>query len=144
MNDLLPAIDADSAPFFEGCREGVLRMQQCAQTGRLIFPPRPLSPWAPRAKPVWTDVSGRGTIWSFVVPHPPLLPPFAELAPYNVILVALAEDPTVRLTGNLIRHESDPIDSVDPSEIEIGAAVRVVFERMTDEISLPRWVLDPG
>jgi uncharacterized OB-fold protein len=71
---MLPAIDADAAPFFEGCREGVLRMQQCAETGRLIFPPRPMSPWAPHATPVWTAVSGRGTIWSFAVPHPPLLP----------------------------------------------------------------------
>jgi len=140
---LLPVIDEDSAPFFAGCREGVLRMQQCAETGRLIFPPRPLSPFAPRVPPIWTDVSGRGTIWSFVVPHPPLLPPFAELAPYNVILVSLAEDPRVRLTGNLIRRAGDPIDSVDPAEIEIGARVRVVFERVNDELSLPRWVLDP-
>lgn len=143
MNGLLPPIDADSAPFFEGCRRGVLRMQQCAQTGRLIFPPRPLSPFAPRVQPVWTDVSGRGTIWSFVVPHPPLLPPFDALAPYNVILVALAEDPTVRLTGNLIRREGAAIDSVDPSEIEIDSPVRAVFERVSDALSLPRWVLDP-
>lgn len=142
MNDPLPPGDEDAAPFFEGCRRGVLRMQQCAQTGRLIFPPRPLSPWAPRVKPVWTDVSGRGSIWSFVVPHPPLLPPFDALAPYNVILVALAEDPTVRLTGNLVRRAGDPIDSVDPATIEIGAAVRVVFERVSEALSLPRWVLD--
>jgi uncharacterized OB-fold protein len=143
VNGLLPPIDADSAPFFEGCRQGVLRMQQCGQTGRLIFPPRPLSPFAPRVPPVWTDVSGRGTIWSFVVPHPPLLPPFDALAPYNVILVALLEDPTVRLTGNLIRREGAAINSVDPSELEIGAPVRVVFERVSQSLSLPRWLLDP-
>ena len=144
MSALHPPIDEDCAPFFEGCREGVLRMQQCAQTGRLIFPPRPFSPWAPRVEPVWIDVSGRGTIWSFVVPHPPLLEPFADLAPYNVILVALAEDPVVRLAGNLIGAEGDRIDSVDPDTIEIGAGVRVVFERVNEELSLPRWVLDRG
>jgi len=140
---LLPPIDEDSAPFFEGCRHGELRMQQCAETGRLIFPPRPVSPWAPRTAPVWTRVSGRGTIWSFVVPHPPLLPPFAELAPYNVILVALDEDPRVRLTGNLLPAEGAAIDALDPSTIEIGAPVRAVFERLTDEITLPRWLLAP-
>jgi uncharacterized OB-fold protein len=135
-------MDAHSAPFFEGCRAGELRMQQCAETGRLIFPPRPLSPWAPHAKPTWTRVSGGGTIWSFVVPHPPLLPPFSELAPYNVILVALDEDPRVRLVGNLLPREGAGIDAFLPSAVPIGARVRVVFEAVSDEITLPRWVLD--
>lgn len=141
MSDLrIPPFDEHSAPFFEGCRRGELRMQQCAETGRLIFPPRPLSPFAPRVTPVWIRVSGHGTIWSFVVPHPPLLPPFQELAPYNVILVALEEDPTVRLVGNLLPAEGARIDALDPATIEIGTPVRAVFERVSDEITLPRWV----
>jgi uncharacterized OB-fold protein len=138
---LVPPIDAHAAPFFEGCRRGELRMQQCSATGRLIFPPRPLSPWAPRAKPTWTRVSGRGTIWSFVVPHPPLLAPFDALAPYNVILVALDEDPTVRLVGNLLPGAGARIGDFDPAAIRIGARVRAVFERVSDDITLPRWVL---
>ncbi len=138
---LLPQIDEDSAPFFEGARRGELRIQRCSETGRLIFPPRPISPWAPTAVPVWTTVSGRGTIWSYVVPHPPLLPQFGEIAPYNVILVALEEDPMIRLVGNLVARAGGPINEVDPSAIEIGSAVRVVFERIDDTISLPRWVL---
>ena len=143
MSDLLhPPEDPHAAPFFEGCRAGELRMQQCAETGRLIFPPRPLSPFAPRTRPTWTTVSGRGTIWSFVVPHPPLLPPFTELAPYNVIAVALAEDPSVRLIGNLLPEEGAAIDALDPATIEIGAPVRAVFERVNDALTLPRWVLD--
>ena len=138
----LPPIDEHSAPFFEGCRAGELRMQQCAETGRLIFPPRPMSPFAPHVTPAWTPVSGRGTIWSFVVPHRPLLPPFQDLAPYNVILVALEEDPTVRLTGNLLPAEGAAINELDPATIEIGARVRAVFEHLSDEVTLPRWVLD--
>jgi uncharacterized OB-fold protein len=138
---MLPAIDADAAPFFEGCREGVLRMQQCAETGRLIFPPRPMSPWAPHATPVWTAVSGRGTIWSFAVPHPPLLPPFQDLAPYVVVAVALEEDPSVRLIGNLLAREGDPIEALRPEQVAIGAPVRAVFEPISAEVTLPRWVL---
>ena len=138
---LLPPIDQDSAPFWEGALRGELRLQKCGETGRLIFPPRPLSPWGPRTPPVWTTVSGRGTIWSFAVPHPPLLSPFSELAPYNVIVVALDEDPTIRLVGNLLVEAGGEIDEVDPAEIEIGANVRVVFEKLTEQIALPRWVL---
>ena len=137
---LLPAVDEVNEPFWEGARCGELRVQQCAETGRLIFPPRAMSPWSPHTEPTWTRVSGRGTIWSFVVPHPPLLPQFAALAPYNVILVALDEDPRVRLVGNLVTSAGGAIDEVDPRSIEIGAPVRVVFERVSDEFQLPRWV----
>ncbi len=139
---LLPAVDEVNEPFWEGARRGELRVQQCAETGRLIFPPRPMSPWSPHTEPTWTRVSGRGTIWSFVVPHPPLLPQFAALAPYNVILVALDEDPRVRLVGNLVTSAGGAINEVDPRSIEIGAPVRVVFERVSDEFRLPRWVPD--
>ena len=138
----LPPSDPDSAPFFAGCREGVLRIQQCAETGRLIFPPRPMSPFAPHVAPTWTTVSGRGSIWSFVVPHPPLVPPFSELAPYLVIAVALDEDPTVRLIGNLVTRAGAPIDEIGADAVQIGARVRAVFESLDERVTLPRWVLE--
>lgn len=141
VSQLLPEIDDDNRPFWEGTRSGELRVQRCGETGRLIFPPRPMSPWAPHTPPIWTRVSGRGRIWSFVVPHPPLLPQFSELAPYNVVLVALDEDPSIRLVGNLVAREGGAINEVDPATIEIGAAVRAVFERVSDDVALPRWVL---
>ena len=139
---LLPPVNDENAPFWEGARNGELRLQQCAETARLIFPPRALSPWAPHAEPVWTRVSGRGTLWSFAVPHPPLLPQFVELAPYNVIIVALEEDPSIRLVGNLVTSETGAINEIDPATIEIGTPVRVVFQRISDEIYLPRWMLN--
>ena len=138
---LLPWIDDDARPFWEGTLRGELRIPRCAATGRLFFPPRPTSPWSPRVPPGWAAVSGRGTLWSFVVPHPPLLPEFAALAPYNVIVVALDEDPTIRLVGNLVPREGGAINEVDPATIRIGAPVRVVFEHVNDEVALPRWVL---
>jgi uncharacterized protein len=137
----IPPTDPDAAPFFEGCREGVLRIQQCAETGRLIFPPRPMSPFAPHVTPTWTTVSGRGTIWSFVVPHPPLLAPFSDLAPYVVIAVALDEDPCVRLIGNLVSGVGGPINQFGADAVTIGARVHAVFERIDDQVTLPRWVL---
>jgi len=140
---LLPAITAENAPFFEAARRGELVVQRCPGTARLLFPPRLRSPYAPAAaEPLtWVRVSGRGTIWSFAVPHPPLLPYFAERAPYAVILVALDEDPRVRLVGNLLPSAEGDIDAVDPAAIEIGAAVEVVFQHLDDHIALPQWVL---
>jgi uncharacterized OB-fold protein len=137
---LLPPIDSDALPFFEGARCGELRIQQCAETRRLIFPPRSMSPWAPHVEPTWTTVSGRGVIWSFVIPHPPLLPWYAARAPYNVIVVALEEDATVRLVGNLLDAADGDSDAFDAASIEIGTPVRVVFQAVSEDISLPFWV----
>lgn len=139
---LLPPLVPEIAPFFEGTRVGELRVQRCVDTGRLIFPPRATSPWGRHAAPEWVAVSGRGTIWSVVVPHPPLLPQFAAVAPYNVILVELDEDRTIRLVGNLVREAGAALDSIDPHSVEIGARVRVVFDPVTEEIHLPRWVFE--
>jgi uncharacterized OB-fold protein len=84
-------------------------------------------------------MSGRGTIWSFIVPHPPLLPAYQELAPYNVIVVALEEDPTIRFVGNLVTGPDGEINEVDPAAIAIGDPVHVVFHQVED-VTLPRWV----
>jgi uncharacterized OB-fold protein len=140
---LLPVPGEDDAPFWEGARRGELRVQQCTETGRLLFPPRARSPWAPHTEPRWVRVSGRGAVWSFAVPHPPLLEPFSGLAPYNVVVVALEEDPRVRLVGNLVARPGGALNEVDPRSIEIGARVRVHFEPVGDGIHLPRWVRDP-
>ena len=137
---LLPAIGEDEAPFWEACRKDELRIQRCSSCERLRFPPRPMCPWCHSTESDWPLMSGGGTIYSYVVPHPPLLPAFHGLAPYGVIVVELDEDPTIRLVGNLVHAAGDPINAVDPSEIEIGARVRVVFDPVTDEIKMPRWV----
>jgi uncharacterized OB-fold protein len=88
----------------------------------------------------WPVMSGRATIWSFVVSHPPLLPAYAALAPYNVIVVALDEDQTIRLVGNLVSNDNGAINEVDPSTMEIGEPVRVVFQLIDEGTALPRWV----
>ena len=138
---LLPVIDEDSGPFWEAARRGELVMQGCGTCGRVRFPPRPMCPHCQSLDVTWSPMSGRGTIWSFVVPHPPLLPAYAELAPYNVVVVALDEEPTIRLVGNLVESEEGEINEVDPATIEIGQPVRAVFQRINEDVALPRWVL---
>jgi uncharacterized OB-fold protein len=98
-----------------------------------------MCPFCQSVESTWVATSGRGTVWSFVVPHPPLLPAYAELAPYNAIVVALDEDPAIRFVGNLVVSPEGPINEIDPASIEIGEPVRVVFAPVED-VYLPRWV----
>ena len=137
---LLPPVDEDSRPFWEGALGGELRVQACGGCARLRFPPRPMCPSCQSLDVEWKAMSGRGTIYSFVVAHPPLLPAYAAMAPYNAILVELDEDRTIRMVGNLVTAADADINSVDPATIAIGAHVSVVFARVSNGIALPRWV----
>lgn len=85
-------------------------------------------------------MSGNATVWSYVVPHPPLLPAFQPYAPYNVCVVSLEENENIRIVGNLISEEGAPINSVDPATIQVGERVRVVFEQVADDVALPRFI----
>lgn len=137
---LLPDVDGeDGAPFWAGTARGELLVQACDGCGRWRFPPRPMCPFCRSLVVRWERTTGKGTIWSFVVSHPPLLPAYAELAPYNVIVVALDEDPTIRMVGNLLASPDSAINEIDPATIHIGEPVTVVFQQV-DDVHLPRWV----
>lgn len=137
---LLPDLsDPATAGFWEGCAQRELRVQRCTACGALRMPPRPMCPSCRSLEAEWVAVSGRGKIWSFVVAHPPLLPAYAELAPYPVVTVELDEDPSLRVVGNLVPSEDAPINAIDPATIEIGAPVRIGFTTIED-VGLPRWV----
>jgi uncharacterized OB-fold protein len=145
---LLPAVDEEIAGFLEGALGGELRVQACTSCGRLRHPPRPMCPHCRSTGREWRRVSGAGTIWSFIVAHPPVLPAYAGLAPYNVIVVAIDEDPTIRFVGNLVTGPDGAINEIDPSGIRIGEPVRVCFARYErvdgSEVALARWVRAPG
>lgn len=130
----------EEAPFWEGVERGEIRVQHCLRCDRPRFPPRPFCPWCQSPDSAWQPASGRGTLWSYVIAHPPLVPPFAELAPYNVIVVALEEDPQIRMVGNLVAQAQGPINQMKPDQIRIGARVRVVFSEGPGGLRLPRWI----
>jgi uncharacterized OB-fold protein len=139
---ILPDLeDEEATPFWQGTARGELLMQKCSACGRMRIPPRPMCPHCQSLANEWVRLSGKGRVWSFVMPHPPLLPAYAELAPYNVIAVELDEDPSLRLIGNLVTSADGAINEIDPRAIEIGESVRVVFAKVED-VYLPRWVRD--
>ncbi|MFF8485954.1 Zn-ribbon domain-containing OB-fold protein [Streptomyces antibioticus] len=135
---LSPVTDADGAPFWRYAAQGELRVQTCADCAEPRFPPRPCCPHCQSFTSEWRRVSGRGRIWSYVVPHPPLLPDYAAQAPYNVIVVELTDAPRIRLIGNLVTQAGAPLNSFPPDRIRIGARVQAVF----DDAGLPRWILE--
>ncbi len=136
---LLPDLDDEiSAEFWAGTARAALLVQACGSCGAWRMPPRPMCPACQSVSVRWDETDGNASIWSFIVPHPPLLPAYADLAPYNAIVVALDQDPTIRFVGNLLADPHGAINEIDAATIEIGEPVRVVFQTVED-VALPRW-----
>ena len=125
----LPVPNSDNEGFWEGCRQHQLRLQCCRRCGQLRHPPRPMCPQCTAVEYEWAPVSGRGTIYSFTIVHGPTLPVFAPAAPYNVVVVQLAEGPFI--VSNVVGR--------DAGQIRIGMPVEVVFEDVAETTSLPKF-----
>lgn len=142
---LLPVPDDDGAPFWSYAAAGELRVQACAGCGTRRFPPRPCCPRCQSFDTEWQRMSGRGGIWSYVIAHPPLLPGYARTAPYDVLVVELADDPAIRLVGNLVAAPDAPLGSVPAARLRIGAPVKAVFPVLGEgenRVTVVRWMLE--
>jgi uncharacterized OB-fold protein len=137
---ILPVTDQQpGAGFWEAVRNRRLVFQQCSRCGAARMPPRPFCPSCTSLEYQWADSCGRGTIWSWIVVHPPTLPAFAELAPFPVALVELADRPGLRIVGNLVADADARINSVDSASLHVGMAVEVVFRHVGKDVTLPMW-----
>ncbi|OBH79999.1 nucleic acid-binding protein [Mycobacterium scrofulaceum] len=117
---LAPAITKDTEFFWNGLRDHKLLIQRCGGCGRLRHPPRPMCPHCRSLDWEAVESSGRGTVYSYVMPHEPKFPFFEY--PYIVVLVELEEG--VRLVSNLT--------GIDPADVRTGMPVEVYYQDFDD------------
>jgi hypothetical protein len=125
----LPVIDAESAPFWAATRQHRLLIRHCHACGRPHFYPRHYCPhcWSDDCE--WRPASGRGRVYSYTVIHHTDVAPFKEMLPYIVALIDLEEG--VRLTSSIVE--------ATPDVMHVGMPVEVVYEQITDEVTLPKF-----
>ena len=122
----VPKPTPETAHFWEGTRQGELRLQRCDDCDHVYFPPRPFCPeCSGRAVSVFS-ASGRGYLDSYVInerPHP------AFDGPYAIALVRLEEGP--RLMSNIVGCEPTP------EALDLDMPLEVTYLSVSDDISLP-------
>ncbi len=123
----IPEITPELKPFFEASRNGQLVVQKCDGCGALRFPPRRLCPNCLSRAASWTPVSGEGEVYSFIIMHRVYHPAFASQVPYAVATIKLKEG--AKMLSNVI--------GIDPHQIRCGMPVKVSFEKLNDEVTLP-------
>ena len=125
----LPGLRRQNRPFFEGAKQGELRLQRCTSCGHHWFPPSDNCPSCLSFDFEWVTLSGHGRIWSWIVMHQRYFKGFEDDIPYNVAFVELEEGPFLMST----------IVDVPFDQIRCDLPVEVVFEDATEEIALPKF-----
>ncbi|HEY3996445.1 MAG TPA: OB-fold domain-containing protein [Mycobacterium sp.] len=118
----LPLITEENEFFWASGADGRLRLQECKACESLIHPPAPVCRYCRSLDVGVRAVSGNATLAGFTINERFSLP--GLVAPYVIAQVAIAEDPRVRLTTNIV--------DADPDGLELGQQVEVVFEQVED------------
>lgn len=117
----VPERDVDSEPFWAALDEKRLLLQSCVECARLRFPAMPHCPHCASPRSEWRELSGRGTVYSWIVVRQAFWPQFAGEVPYALVTVDLEEG--VRVVGRM--------DDADALEFDLP--VDVVF------VEHPEW-----
>ncbi len=128
-NKPVPAVDPDSAPYWDGAKDGRLMIQRCNATGQTFLYSRQLVPGVVESEVEWIEASGKGTIYSFTVARRPAGAAFQGDCPYVIVSVELEEG--ARVMSNLVTD--------DPDSVAIGQAVEVVFDAVSDDLTIPKF-----
>ena len=134
MNDAhagkrLPQPTPVTAPFWDACRDGRLLIQRCVNCAHIQFYPRVVCTSCMGQELEWVEASGLGTVRTYTVIRLPVSRAYAEEIPYANALVQLEEGPTMM----------SALANCDPEQVETGLPVEVVFERWSDEITMPKF-----
>ena len=118
----LPALTPDTAEFWTSGARGELRIPYCGDCDRLLHPSLRVCPGCRCTLTESQALSGRATVIATTVNEQMWLPSMTP--PYNLSIVALAEEPTVRLTTNVV--------GCPPEAVVIGMQVQVRFHQQED------------
>ena len=102
---LIPVPTPETQPFWDGCNEGVLRINRCVACGDAYFPPSPICPQCSSSDVEFFDATGDATLYSYTIQQKPL-DLWDTQGPRSVALVKLAEGPM--LTSSIVNCEQTP------------------------------------
>jgi uncharacterized OB-fold protein len=124
---LVPSPSSETQPYWDGLLQGRLRLQRCADCGKIGHYPRPMCDacWSMNAD--WVDASGRGTVHSWTITHYAFHPGFKGDLPYVLLTVDLPEG--VRMNAQA--------RGIDPSALRMGLPVMVAFDPVKGDLTLP-------
>lgn len=130
----LPVISDVDRSFWEGVRNREFNIQKCEECDSLRWPPGDVCPYCWSEDYWWFELSGRGEVNTWVVFHRAYWSDIKEALPYNVAEIELKES----TEENPLRYISN-VTEVKNEDIYCGMPVEVVYEDVTEEVTLPKF-----
>lgn len=122
---LAPIVTPDAKFFWDAADQEQFVGQRCGDCKRYRFPPRPMCPNCFSVKQEVVALSGRGTVYTWVVPRHPM--PFGFKESPIVATVELEEG--YRLVSNLV--------GIGHEDVKPGMKVEVCFEPTMNHHKVP-------
>ena len=130
-NKPVPVPQVESDLYWEKCKEHELWLRYDNDAEQAYFYPRDISPITFSRNTSWVQASGKATLYTYAIVHRAPHPGFVGDVPFVTALVELEEGPI--MPTNIV------MDDPTPEKLQIGMALEVVFEDITDDISLPKF-----
>lgn len=127
----IPRVEADTQEYWEACNEHRLVVQQCLVCKEFRFGPSPICHACHSFEYESVESAGVGEVYTWTVTHHSVHPATADAVPYNSVVVQLSDCGGAKIISNLI--------DVDNDEIEAGMRVEVVWQQVSDDITIPRF-----
>ncbi len=128
-----PVADKYTEPYWDGLKQRRVMLPRCRNCGHVQMPMGPCCAECLAEDFAWEQMSGRGTVWAYIVYHHAFHPAFAGKLPYNVALIELEEG--ARLLSNVI--------GIPAADVRSGMAVTAVFTPQDDATLLRFQPADP-
>ena len=125
----LPIPTKWSQPFWDAAREHRLVLRKCSKCGYIDHPPYLYCTACHADEHEWIEASGKATLAAYAINYFGVPFPFWADLPYVVALIDLEEGP--RMISNVVECDFDVLEN--------GMDLEVVFDDVTDEITLPKW-----
>lgn len=125
----LPVLEGLTGEFYAWCKQEQLRFQRCTACSTWRHVPREICAECGSWDWEWAQSSGRGSVFTWTVVVRAMHPAFREDVPLAPTVIELEEG--VRLLSQVV--------DCSPDDLEIGMPVEVVFEAVTEEVTLPKF-----
>ena len=130
-NKPLPQPQQESDHYWNKAKEHELWLRKCDDCGDAYFYPRDISPCCFSKNTSWMQASGNAKLFTYAIVHRPFHPGYVDDIPYVVAIVELEEGP--KMESNIV------MDDPTPEKLQIDMPLQVVFDDVTDDISLPKF-----
>ena len=127
----VPVPQVESDVYWQKAKEQELWLRSCNTCDTAYFYPRDISPCCLSRDTTWLQASGKAPLFTYGIVHRAPHPGFVEDVPFVTAMVELEEGPI--MPTNIV------MDDPTPEKLKIGMDLEVVFEDITEAVTLPKF-----